>query len=158
MNILPQCRSPEISAGDDADDTSLSRLIDVLSTLQKDVSTHTLPQKSIVKNSQLSQTSKPANIFEVLESEDTKDQDRLESPVITSEATPELQAPIPTLSQATEENFYIEDDPLANILEIFFIVLVRFMYLCVLVNANICRSWIVYVLPSECYGSKRALV
>ena len=68
-------------------------------------------------------------MFAVLESEDIEVQERLESLAVSSEASPDLQPPLPPLSQATNENIYIEDDPLADILEIFFILLVSFAVL-----------------------------
>ena len=78
---------------------------------------------------QVPQIPKSVKMFGVLESEDMKIQEGLESLVASSEATPELQAPLSPLSQATNENIYIEDDPLAYLLEIFFILLVSFAVL-----------------------------
>ena len=75
---------------------------------------------------QVPQMPKSVNMFGVLESEDMEIQERLESLAVGSEATPELQAPLSPLSQANNETIYIEDDPLAHILEIFFILLVSF--------------------------------
>ena len=66
------------------------------------------------------------NMFGVLESEDMEVQERLESLAVLPEATPDLQAPLPPLSQVTNEDVYIEDDPLAHIIEIFYILLVSF--------------------------------
>ena len=78
---------------------------------------------------QVPQIPKSVNMFGVLESEDMEIQERLESLAVSSDVTPELQAPPSPLSQATNENIYIEDDPLAYILEIFFILLVSFAVL-----------------------------
>ena len=78
---------------------------------------------------QVPQIPKFVNMFGVLEIEDMEIQETLESPAVSSEATPELQAPHSPLSQATNENIHIEDDPLAYIHEIWSIFLVSFAVL-----------------------------
>ena len=116
----------KISGGNDANDTSLSRLVDILRLLQKDVTAPRVQENLIKMNPQVSQIPKSVNRFGVLESEDMETQEGLESLAVSSEATPELQASLSPLSQATIRNIYIEDDPLAYILEIFFILFVSF--------------------------------
>ena len=78
---------------------------------------------------QVPQIPKSVNMFGVLESEDMEIQEGLESLAVSSEATPELQAPLSPLNQATNESIYIEEDPLAYTLDIFSILLVSFAVL-----------------------------
>lgn len=81
-------------------------------------------EKSIEVDSPVLQTFKPSNIFEVLSSDDVEAEDKLESLAISEETTFGLQAPPISFSQATDEQSCIEDDPLAEIIEIFLVVLV----------------------------------
>lgn len=79
-------------------------------------------EKSIEVDSPGLRTSKPSNIFEVLSSDDVEAEDKLGSLAISEETTFGLQAPSSSFSQAIDEQSYIEDDPLAEIIEIFKVV------------------------------------
>ena len=48
----------------------------------------------------------------------------LASPAINQDAGPCLQPPLSSPNKATDKQSYIEDDPLAEIMEIFMVVLV----------------------------------
>lgn len=80
--------------------------------------------KSIELDSPVLQASKPSNIFEMLSNDVLEAEDKLESLAMSEETTFGLQAPPCSFSQTTDEQNYIEDDPLAEIIEIFMIVLV----------------------------------
>ena len=81
-------------------------------------------KKSFEVDSPFSQTSRPSNRFEVIGSNDMEAEDTLESPAITEDTASDLQPPLPSSNKATDEQTYIEDDPLAEIVEIFMVVLV----------------------------------
>ena len=81
-------------------------------------------EKSIEIDSPFSQTSKPSNIFEVIGSDNMEAENTPEGLAIIEDEAPGLQSPLSSPNKATDESTYIEDDPLAEIMEIFMVVLV----------------------------------
>lgn len=100
------------------------RLDDVLKLMQEDGPMRSSLAKPLEVHPSVSRTDKHPNIFEVLGSEDLEVEDELESLAITDEAQSTLQSPLSSLSQADDEHDYIQDDPLADLIEIFMMVLV----------------------------------
>lgn len=72
----------------------------------------------------ISPVPQPSNLFEVLGHEDIEAEDMPETLSTTEEATSGLQTPLSSPHQPTDEQDFIEDDPLAEITEIFRVVLV----------------------------------
>ena len=107
------------------------------------------PEKSSGVNSPFSQSSKSSNIFDVIGSDGTEVEDMLESPAITEDAAPGLQSPLSSPNKATDEQNYIKDDPLAEIMEVFVVVSVSEELCAVLsrgADSELYRSWMPYAL------------
>lgn len=82
------------------------------------------PENSSGIDSPLMQNSNHSNIFDVLGDDGMEGEDTLESPAITEDTASGLQSPLSSPNKATDEQNYIEDDPLAEIMEVFVVVLV----------------------------------
>ena len=82
------------------------------------------PAKSSGLDSSFLQSSKSSNVFDVLGNDCSEAEDTLDSPAITEDTAPGLQSPLSSPNKVTDEQNYIEDDPLAEIMEVFIVVLV----------------------------------
>ena len=96
----------------------------MLELLQENVPMQSDSEKPLNVDRPVLHTAKSRNIFEVLGSEGLEAENKLESLVITEDATSGLQASSSPLSQATDEHDYIQDDSLAELVEIFWVLLV----------------------------------
>lgn len=107
-----------------------SRLVDVLKLLQEDVRMQSNSGIPLEVDAPMLHTAKFPNIFEMLRSEDSEAQDKLERLAITEEATSGFQSSLSPLGQTTEEHDYIQDDPLADLIDVFMVILVSGEILC----------------------------
>ena len=83
---------------------------------------HSSSEKSFEVDLPFSQTSKPSNIFEVIGSDNMEAEDTLESHAITEDTAPGLQSPLSSPNKAIDEQTYIKDDPLVEIVEFFMVL------------------------------------